>query len=67
MFIILPCDSLFNGIHDSFASQYPCLLRSFSSSYTCWVLWLMFACIIPGKGKGKAKEKGESSGSGALG
>ena len=65
IFIILPCDSPFNGIHDSFPSQYPWLLRLFSSSYTWWALWLMFARII--LGKGKAKEKGESSGSGALG
>ena len=64
-FIILSYESPLNGIHDSFASQYPWLFCSFSSSYTWWALWLIFAYIIPGKDK--AKEDGESSGSGALG
>ena len=56
-FIILSCESTLNGIHDSFISRYPLLLFLLSSSYTCWALWLMFVCIIPGEGKAREEDK----------
>ena len=29
----------------------------FSSIYTCWILWLMFTCIILGEGKTREEDK----------